>query len=75
MWIRLWDLASPRHVWLSIKMSIGVSRSVSQSSNFEESCPSNVGISWSKDVVRFASLCVTWKVSVYGCVAVCTGSS
>ena len=28
-----------------------------QSSNFEESCPSNVGISWSMVVVRLDSLC------------------
>ena len=38
-------------VWLSVKMSMAVSRSMSQSSNLEESCPSNMGISWSKDVV------------------------
>ena len=48
---------------------------LSQSSSFEESCPSNVGISWSKDVVRFASLSVACKVSVYACIVVCMGSS
>ena len=73
--VRLWDLASARHVWLSVKMSVAVSRSVSQSYSFEESYPLNVGISWSKDVVRVASLCVVHKVSRYACIVVCMGSS
>ena len=56
--VRLWDLVSARCVWLSVKMSVVVSRPVSQSANFEESCPLNVGISWGKDMVRFAFLCL-----------------
>ena len=75
VWVRPWDLASARCVWLSVKMSAVVSRSVKQSSNFEESCPLNVGVSWRKDVLRFASLCMAHKVSVYACIVVCMGSS
>ena len=73
MKVRPWDLASARYVWLPVKMSMVVCRSVSQSSNFEEPCPSNVGILWSKGVVRFASLCVVCKVSMYVCTVVCMG--
>ena len=61
-------------MWLSVKMSMAVSKSMSQSSSFEESCPSNMGISWSKDVVRFASLCVACMMYVYACIVVCMGS-
>ena len=50
---------------LSVRMSAVVSISMNQSSNFEESCPSNVGISWSMVVVRLDSLCVACRVSVY----------
>ena len=63
-WVRQQKLASARHVQLSVKMSVAVSRSMSQSSSFEESCVSNMGISWSKDMVMFASLCVACKVFV-----------
>ena len=75
VWVRLQDFASARHAQLSVRMSVVVSRSMSQSYNFEESCPLNVGISWSKDVVRFSSLCVVCKVSVYACIVVAMGSS
>ena len=51
-------------MWHSVKMSMAFSRSMSQSSNFEESCPSNVGISWSKDMLRFASLCSVQGINV-----------
>ena len=44
--VRPHDLASARHVQLSVRMSALVSISINQFSNFEESCPSNVGISW-----------------------------
>ena len=62
VWVTLWmsvqvrpcDLA--RYVQLSISMSVAVSMSMNQSSNFEESSPSNVGISWSMVVVRLDSL-------------------
>ena len=59
----------------SVRMSAAVSVSMSQSSNFEEDCLSNVGISWSMVVVRFDSLCVAYRVSVYTCMVLCTGSS
>ena len=36
--------------------------------------PSNMGISYSRIVVRFASLCVAHKVSVYVCIVLCMGS-
>ena len=75
VWYRPWDLASARQVWLSVKMSVAVSRSMSPSSSFEESCPPNVGISCSKDVEGFASLCVPCKVSVYPSIVVCMASS
>ena len=68
-------MASARCVWLSVRMSVAVSISINQSSNFKESCPSNVGISFSMVMVRFASLCVAHKVSVYTSIALCTGSS
>ena len=51
------------------------SLSMKQSSNFEESCPSNVGISWSIVVVRLDSHCVVCRVSMYACMVLCTGSS
>ena len=61
MWMRVQvrpqHLASAGGVQLSVKMSVAISRSISQSSSFEESYPLNMGISWSNDVVRFASLC------------------
>ena len=69
VWIRPQDLALARHVQISAKMSVVVYRSVSQSSNLEESCLLNIGISWSKDVVRLASLCVVHRVSMYACTA------
>ena len=56
--VRLCDLASARHVQLSVKMPAAVSMSMNHSSNFEESCQSNVGIFWSMVVVRLDSLCV-----------------
>ena len=65
MQVRPCDLASTRHVWLSVRMSAAASVSMNQSSNFEESCPLSVGISWSMVVVRFDSLCVAHRVSVY----------
>ena len=68
-------MASARHGQLSVEMSAAVSRSMSQSPYFEESCPSNIGISCSKDVVRFASLRVACKMSMYACIVVCMGSS
>ena len=46
MWVRPCDLASVRHVQLSVRMSAVVSVSMNQSSSFEGSCPSTVGISW-----------------------------
>ena len=67
-------MASARHLWLSGKMSAAVYMSMNQTSVFEESCPSNVGISCSMVVVRFDSLSVTWKVFMYACVVLCTGS-
>ena len=75
VWVRPWDLASIRCVWLSVKMSVAVSWSLSQSTTFEESCPLNMGISWSKDAVRSASLCMAHKVSVCACIVVHMGSS
>ena len=50
--VRLCDLASAKCVELSARMSAAVLISMNQSSNFEESCPSNVGISWSMVMVR-----------------------
>ena len=70
-----WDLASARCVLLSVNMSAVVSRSISQSSNFEESCPSNMVISWSKDEVWYASPCAVHRVSLYVCIVVCMCSS
>ena len=49
--------------------------SMKQSSSFEESCQSNVVISWSMVVMRFDSLCVACKVSVYACMILCTCAS
>ena len=69
------DLASGRHAQLSFRISVAVSRSVSHSSNFVESHPSNVEMSWSKYVVRFVCHCLAHKVSVYFCIAMCRGSS
>ena len=65
MWVRPPDLASARHVPLSVRMSVVVSMSLNQSSSFVESCSSTVGISLSMVVVRFDSLCVACKLSVY----------
>ena len=62
-------------VWFSVRMSAVVSTSMNQSSNFEESCPSNVGISWSMVVVRLDSFCDACRMSVYACMVLCTGSS
>ena len=62
VWVRPHDLALSRHVWLSVRMSAVVSMSMNQSSNFEESCPSNVGISWSIVVLRLDSFCCTQGV-------------
>ena len=45
VWVRPCDFTLSRCVWLSLRMSAAVSISMNQSSNFEESCPSNVGIS------------------------------
>ena len=56
-------------------MSVVVSISMNQSSNIEESCPSYMGISWCMVVVRLDSLCVVHRVSLYGCMVLCTGSS
>ena len=72
--VRLHDLASAKCVWLSVRMSGAFSISMNQSSNFKESCPSNVGISWSMVVVRLDSLCVACRVSMYTCMVLCTGS-
>ena len=52
----------------SVRMSMAVSMSMNQSSSFEESSLSNVGISCSMVVVRFDSLWVACKVSVGVCV-------
>ena len=49
--------------------------SMNQISSFEESCPLNMGISYSMVMVRFAYLCVAHKVSVYACIVLCNGSS
>ena len=60
-------------VLLYVRMSAVVSISMNQPSNFEESCPSNVGISWSMVVVRLDSLCVgTWCPSMptWSCIPV-----
>ena len=75
MQVRLYDLASARHLQLSVRMSAVVSMSMNQTSSFEESCLSNVGISWSMVMVRFDSLCVVCKISVYVCMVLSTGSS
>ena len=76
VWVRPGDLAMARHAQLSFKMSAAVSSiSLSQSSNFVASHLSNVGMSWSKDMVRFVCCCVAHKVWVYFCVAVYRGSS
>ena len=71
----LCDLASARHKWLSCKMLAAISILLSHTSNLMVSLPSNVGMSRSKDVVRFICHCVMHKVSVYCCIAVCKGSS
>ena len=61
MYLRPHDFASARCVWLSARMSAVVSISMNQSSNYEQSCPSNVRISGSMVVVRFDSICVACK--------------
>ena len=63
VWVKLLDLASAWHAQLSFKMSAAVLISLSQYSSFVVSHPSNVGMSWSKDVVRFACCCGVHKVS------------
>ena len=75
MQVRPCDLASGRHAWFSFKMLAALLISLSQSSNFEVSHLSNVGMSWSKDVVRFVCHCLAHKVSVYLYIAVCRTSS
>ena len=60
---------------LSVRMAVAVSISMNQSSNFEESCPSNVGIPWSMVLVILDSLCVVCRVSMYDCMVLCTDSS
>ena len=59
---------------LSVRMSAVVSMSMNQSSSFEKSCQSNVGISCTMVMVRFDSLCVVYKVSMYACMVLCTSS-
>ena len=75
VWVRLNDQASGRHAWFSFKISTAVSISLSQSSNIVVSHPLNVGISWTKDVVRFVCHCVVHMMLVYCCIAVCMGLS
>ena len=63
-------------MWISVKMSVVISMSMNQSSSFEESCPSNMGISCSRVVMVFAwFLCLAHKMFVYACIVVCMGSS
>ena len=62
-------------VWFSVRMPAVVSMSMKQSSSFEESCQSNLGMSCSMVVVRFNSLCVACKVSAYTCMVLYTGVS
>ena len=69
------DLASARHVWLSVRISLEVPISMNQSPSYEESCPSNVGTSWRMVVVRLDSLCVVCRVSMCAYMVFCTGSS
>ena len=68
--VKLHDLASARHVWLSFKMSAAILKSLSQSSNLVVSHPSNVGLSWEYRLVRFI-----WCGVMYYCIAVYRGSS
>ena len=75
MWVRPCDLASGRCVWPSVRMSTVVSMSMNQSSSFEEFCPLNVRIPCNTVMVRFDSLCVACKVSMYDFMILCTGSS
>ena len=58
IWVRPHALASARHVWLIVKMSVVVPMSMKQSSSFEESCTSNVEISCSRVMVMFAYIVV-----------------
>ena len=60
-------------MWLSVRMSVVISMSMSQSSSFEESLPSKVGISCSMVMMRFASLYVACKVYIHACIVLCTG--
>ena len=62
------DLAYARCLWISVRMSAVGSASMNQSSSFEESCPSNVGISCSMFMARFDYFYVACKVSVYACI-------
>ena len=68
--VRWHDLALARCAWLSFKISAAVSILLSHSSNKVVTHPSNVGISWSKDVVRFICHYVVQRVSVYCCISV-----
>ena len=63
-------LASARCVWFLVKMSVAVSMSMNQSSNFEESCPSNVGIPCNRVMVMFACIVIYMASSLgwgFGC--------
>ena len=75
VWVRLHDLSSTNHVWVSVRMLVVASMSMNLSCSFEKSCPSNVGISWSMVMVRFDSLWVAHRESMYACMVLCTGSS
>ena len=59
------DFASAILVLLSPVKSEAISKSVSQSSSCEESCPFNVGISCNKELSRDVFFCAVHKVSVY----------
>ena len=68
--VRLHILALARHVWFLVKMSVVVSMSVKLPCSFEESCSSNVGISYSRVLVMFACKVVCMSSSlawVLGC--------
>ena len=69
------DLALARYVCLSVRISAVVSMSMKQSSSFKESYLSDLGISWSMVMVRFDSLYVLHRMSMYACMVLFTGSS
>ena len=75
VWVGPCDLVSGRCMQLSVRMSAAISMSMNKPSSFEESCPSNEEISWNMVVVRFDSLCVACKVSVYTYMVLHTDSS